>query len=328
MGRPIKGKFFGYAATGGQFDSSGFKVGTAGEGIASIKVNTSTSWGGTVGTGTNYSFGTVATVTAPQITGGKTATITPVINSAGTITNFTIINAGSGYNTTATIFIQLSTATAQSASVTTNTTQAFTLTGVNGIYTGMKVTGTGVQTSPPTFVGTISTATLTIQVTQPFTAGDMRPNTISFYDAGAGFVNATTNTVITLTSGNGVSTINFTAYLSTGSSAIGNGVIIKQRGSRSYFVENAQGRGTVKLTATNTLAAGQMNIIATDYTGAQYFIDKLGTRKAHLVQYRLNSAASYLINSSQNGNTAVAKWTTLSNKLITGTNIVSIATTV
>jgi hypothetical protein len=84
------------------------------------------------------------------------------------------------------------------------------------------------------------------------------------------------------------------------------GDIVKQEGSRSYLVQNSQGRGRVKLvaTATNSLAKGQMNMTATDFFGAVYLIDKLASRKAHVVRYQTGTNNSYLVA------TGPAKWST------------------
>lgn len=76
--------------------------------------------------------------------------------------------------------------------------------------------------------------------------------------------------------------IAFTSYLSTGSSAVTNGDIIKQESTRRYLVQNSEGVGQCALVASGTLAPGQMNIIATDYSGATYFVTKLTARKAYL----------------------------------------------
>jgi len=88
--------------------------------------------------------------------------------------------------------------------------------------------------------------------------------------------------------------------------AVLGGDIIKQTGSRSYLVQNSQGRGDVKLvaTATNSLAKGQMNITATDYNNAIYLVKKLSSRKAYVVQYQTGTVNSYLVS------TGPTKWTT------------------
>ena len=328
MGRPIKDRYFGGLNQPYTAYASKGKSGVGGEGIASLSV-----WPN--GTGTNFSQGVTAIVTAPQISNGVTAIVTPVINSAGTLTNLTIVNGGTGYTSTSGVIVNLIKPAAQSATLTANATSTnqLSLSGVNGIYVGMYATGTNL-TGLTYRVNSISgnTVTLSNNVTATVVAGTV----VNFSDTGTGITITATNIILTKTQG--IQTINFTAFLATSTSvinvgqtstsAIGNGDVIKQEGSRSYLVANAQGRGRCKLATTSTLLPGTMSIIATDFGGAQYFINKLTSRRAHLVQYQLNGASKYLINFESTGTTAVAKWSTLSNTAITGTNIVSIATTV
>jgi len=322
MGRPIKKRFFG-ASNPPYFDVAHNRTGTGGEGIANVFT-----WA--AGTGSNYSQGVTASISAPQITGGIQAVVNPVVNSAGTLTSFTIVTTGTGYNSTSGLIVKLiqpATQTATLVSTASLNATSLVVSGVNGIYVGMTVQGVNLTSNAAT--ATIKVASIsgnTVNLTTQTTATVTASTVVSFVDAGTGATVTATNIVLTKTQG--IQTINFTAYLSTGSSAIGNGDIIKQEGSRSYLVQNAQGRGRVKLASTSSLTSGTMYIIATDFGGAQYFINKLTSRRAHLVQYQLNGASKYLINFESTGTTAVAKWSTLSNTAITGTNIVSIATTV
>lgn len=126
--------------------------------------------------------------------------------------------------------------------------------------------------------------------------------TVTLLNAGSGYTSTPTVTVnggttgttatftISLTS-NRQNAIAFTSYLTTGSSAVSGGDIMKQEASRRYLVNNSQGQGQVKLVASDALAAGQMNIIATDATGATYWVKKLTARKAVLVQRTSTSTA-------------------------------------
>jgi hypothetical protein len=84
--------------------------------------------------------------------------------------------------------------------------------------------------------------------------------------------------------------IAFISYLTTGSSAVNAGDILKQEASKRYLVQNAQGQGQCKLVTSPTLAAGQMNIIATDYNGSTYFVKKLTARRAVVVQSTASTA--------------------------------------
>jgi hypothetical protein len=106
----------------------------------------------------------------------------------------------------------------------------------------------------------------------------------------------------------------FTSYLTTGSNAVASGDILKQQASRRYIVQNSEGRGQVRLVASDTLAAGEMNLIATDGSGATFYVTKLTARKATLVNRTSTSTAVVT--------GATAGWTL---GAATGTNQVTIA---
>ena len=282
MGRPLNEKYFGelnypYA------DIAHARSGVGGEGIATVSIPVG-------GEGINYSQGTTLIITAPQITNGQTPVLTPTINSAGTLTNITVTSAGSGYTSTSGVQVTVVKPATQTATAVTGTSGASTIqvTGVNGVYVGMGVTGNNVGSSAK--VVSISGTTVTVSV--PNTQGVN--GTITFTDNGSGITNTTTN--ITLTTGKGSTVINFTAYLTTGSSAIGNGDIIKQAASRSFLVQNAQGRGKVKViaTATASLLPGQMNIHATDYNGSTYWVSHLQSHKARVNRYQ-SAGSGFLV---------------------------------
>jgi hypothetical protein len=62
------------------------------------------------------------------------------------------------------------------------------------------------------------------------------------------------------------------------------GDIQEQVASKKYRVLTADGTGPCLLVSTSTLAAGQMNIVATDTNGSTYFVKKLTARRAVIVQ--------------------------------------------
>jgi len=104
--------------------------------------------------------------------------------------------------------------------------------------------------------------------------------------------------------------LSFSSYLTTGSSAVSGGDIIKQESSRRYLVQNSQGRGQVKLVTSNTLAAGEMNLIATDFGGATYFVKKLTARKATLINRTGTSTALVTLTTDTDGiKTGSTGWT-------------------
>ncbi len=213
---------------------------------------------------------------------------------------------------------------------------------------GSGVGGEGVATIANNNTGTLysTSTTLGLTFTAPQIAGGVAATgqvttnaagnvaTVTLLTAGSGYTSTPTATVnggttgttatftIALTS-NRQNGIAFTSYLTTGSSAVTGGDIIKQESSRRYLVQNSEGRGQVRLVATDALAAGQMKIIATDGSGATYFVKKLTAKKAYLANRTSTSTAVVT--------GLVAQWTTdgsQGNTLITaatGTDQVSIA---
>lgn len=129
--------------------------------------------------------------------------------------------------------------------------------------------------------------------------------TVTLLTAGSGYTSAPTATVnggttgttatftVSLTNSN-PNAIAFTSYLLAkdgGSSALTGGDIDKQEASRRYTVTNAQGTGQCKLVTTDTLTAGTMKIIATDFSGATYWVKKLTARRVTLVNRTSTSTA-------------------------------------
>lgn len=297
MGRPINSKFFIRGGANAPVDVIKY------QGV-NVALNAA---------GTHYSLGATAQVSAPQDAAGTTATVTIAINSStGVITTATINNVGSGYNTAPTVTINKPTSVTVPA---TEVSGNFTLTGITstvGIYVGMAATApTGVQTS--SYVTTVSTNSVTLNLA----LNASTTTNVTFADAGSG----ATFTVGLNPVESDKGTIAANAYLSTGTSTM-SASIINQESSRRYYVETAQGRGQCKLTATNTLIPGTMNIIATDYSGATYFVTKLTARKATLINR--TSTGSALVSLAFDGTVTTGRtgWTTGS---ATGT-IVTIAT--
>lgn len=75
------------------------------------------------------------------------------------------------------------------------------------------------------------------------------------------------------------------AYLSTGTTALV-ADIDEQVASKKYRVQTSEGVGTVRLlpVVTSSLAAGQMNMLASDANGSTYWVRKLTARRAIVVQ--------------------------------------------
>ena len=126
--------------------------------------------------------------------------------------------------------------------------------------------------------------------------------TVTLLKAGSGYTSAPTATVNGGTTGttatftvaltealqNGIS---FKSYLSTGTETVTGGDIIKQEASRRYLVQNSEGTGQCKLVASDVLAAGEMNIVATDFGGSTYFVTKLTARRAYVTNRTGTSTA-------------------------------------
>jgi hypothetical protein len=278
MGRPIQKKYFGNKNLPDYANVSN-KSGIGGEGVNTFTVSNS---------GTNYSQGTTVAVTGGTlVTGGSAATISASINSAGNIA-VTKVTSGVGY--TAAPALTVTPAATTTTSVTGNyTATTMTATSVTGIYLGMVISGgaTGSAGTVQTITGPtagVYTITSSVKNNGTFT------NTVTFTDTGASFASS----VALFASATTQNAIAFTSFLLTkdgGSSAVANGDIIKQESSRRYLVDNSQGIGQCKLVATDALTAGTMKIIATDGTGATYFVKKLTAHKATVVNRTNTSTA-------------------------------------
>lgn len=146
MGRPIKSVYFGNRNTDG----------VSGEGVATATV-------GVKGDG-YWSANAAATFTAPQITGGTTATATLTFGNvtSGNIASVVITSAGSGYTSAPTLTITGANTTPASTftvTLTTSTTDALTC---NAWVTGDTIGRVGdiiKQTGSRTFRVATATAT-------------------------------------------------------------------------------------------------------------------------------------------------------------------------
>ena len=272
MGRPIKKKFFGNL-NNPDHGSVVLGSGVGGEGVGAVITVTAT--------GTNYSQGAVAVFSAPNITGGTTATGTLTISTPtaqGRITAVTVTDPGAGYTSTATVSI--TTASAVTVAGTGTSAESTIYATTSGIYIGMGVTGTGVGTAAK--VTAIGAGTVTVNVVNASTVS----GSLVFSDYGSGFK------VITTVTSTILDAIQIVSYLPTASQSRTGGDIIKQESSRRYLVQNSDGVGICRL-ATGVLTAGQMHIIATDWTGASYYVTKLTAHKATVVNRYNTSTAIY-----------------------------------
>ena len=212
-------------------------------------------------------FGSLTTPFQNQATGGRTG-----VGAEGLSTLLVTNTAtNSGYSTTTSV-TWVASAPQIAGGIAASGTAAVTYVGGTGRIQSLAVTtpGTGYST----------TATMSLTFT-PSSAG------------------TATTFVATLSAGR-QNAIAFISYLTTGSSAVANGDILKQEASKRYLVQNAQGQGQCKLVTTATLTAGTMNIIATDFNGSTYFVKKLTARKAVVVQSTA-STAFLVVNGASTG---------------------------
>jgi len=280
MGRPLNKKFFGNLNYPYQDQATGGPTGAGGASISTITVSNS---------GTLYSQGTTVAIGAPQIADGIPATISYSINSAGNIA-VTELTSGTGYTSAPSLTVTKAGTTTKT--VTGNyTATTLTATSVTGIFLGMVISGgqTGSNGRVQTITGPtagVYTITTNVKNNGTFT------NTVTFTDAGSGFassVGLATETYPALA---------FTSYLTTGSSAVSDGDIMKQEASRRYLVDNSQGRGQCKLVTTDVLTPGTMKILATDFGGATYWVKKLTAHRATLVNRTSTSTALVKVEST------------------------------
>lgn len=125
---------------------------------------------------------------------------------------------------------------------------------------------------------------------------------VTLVSAGTGYTSAptlavaggTTGTLATFTvalTSSKQNAIKGQAYVAGGSQKAFD--IKKQEASKRYLVQTADGTDQCKLVTTSTLAAGEMNIVATDWNGSTYWVRKLTARRAVLVQS--TASGSFLI---------------------------------
>ena len=279
MGRPIKKKFFGSDNV-----NDGLTYTTAGgEGVASIAYTNR---------GTNYSAGITVTAAVSPI-GGTTAVITPVtVFANGAINTATISTAGTGYLTAPALTI-----TKPANVVTTGTTYnpasgIVTVGTTTGLYVGMAANvGFGSYK-----ITAIWTGNSNVLMTGSNTAA-LSSTPISFGDVGA----SGALTAVLFTPDVTANTIQGNAW--TTNSGLGKVCdILKQEGARLYRVTNANDTNVqCRLVPTGTngvnsptvaavttaggpVAVGQMTINATDHLGGTYWVTKLSSRTAVLVQ--------------------------------------------
>jgi hypothetical protein len=288
MGRPINKKFFGNTNPSNYNDIAHGNTGVGGEGITSVDF-----------TSNRGAFVSAPTITmpAPSIADGVTAVLAPIyinVEHVATGAGKAGLQVGDVYTYAGTGGAQWQVSSISGSNATFNLTNAGSGISISAIPGG---TTQGALATRVSGTGTTSTFLLDIYW-HISTGGGIVPTT----EAGTGYLK-TESLSITGTGAPAVTAINytnrqnaiaFTSYISTGSQARTNGDIIKQEASRRYLVQNSDGIGQCKLITTSTLTAGTMNIIATDYNGSTYYVNKLTAHKAHLIR-KTSAGAGYLI---------------------------------
>lgn len=277
MGRPIKAKFFGNL-NNEQYNSVGLGSGIGGEGVASVSISN---------TGTSYSKGTTVSFSAPQEPTGVTATGHPVFTANGNgtfgITSIVIDNAGTGYTSAPTISVTTATRVNSVANSGIGGLNTFTVTTATGIAVGMLISGgsTGISGHVTAVNGNVITSTVNNSGTWT------NASNLFFADYGYGLADT-----VTLTNSN-YNALKVNAYIPGGSGAK-LADIVKQEASHRYLVKTSDGLGQCKLVNTSTLAAGQMNLVATDFNGSTYYVTKLTARRA-VVNRTTASGGGFLV---------------------------------
>ena len=307
MGRPIKKRFFGNTNVGSANTTSDNGIG--GEGVATVAITNS---------GTLYSAGSVPLFTAPQLVGGVRPTSTFSRNSGGSLA-ITITDQGSGYTTVPTLSVTTATAVSTAATGTISQSVIYVTT-ATGIYAGMKASGTGINAGA-TYVTSVVGNTVNLSAAN---AGAVTVAAyISFQDVGTGFVAGAITT-----STNQQNAIAFTSWVPTasngtvnsGGSAITGGDIVKQAGSKRYYVKTTQGYGVCSLT-TGTVTRGKLEMTATDWNGNIYSVARLQQRKLTVWRKTQNGSNAWVY---ENGD--VARWA--NGAVATGTNRLLVTTNV
>jgi len=339
MGRPLNKKYFGNRNIGSTSTTADNGIG--GEGVASVSQP-----GGGVGSfvvsDTYRNFPTL-TASAPTLPGGVTALLSPVFEIA-------TVTFASGGQTNADYVAGLSTSiTGLGGGAIVNITE------VASKVTAVDVTTAGTNRGEFRRGDITGAGLTTVQILQAPNAGTdlqinitFRVKRIEVTTAGSGYSAAPALTwgghtftgqtapslnVVTLSTANASNdSLSFVSYLTTGSSAVSGGDIIKQESSRRYLVRNSQGVGQVRLSfgygVNHTLQAGNMHLIATDVGGATYYVTKLTARKATLVSRTNTSTALVTLTTDTTNSTwpvGQAKWTTGAANTSTTGPVVTIA---
>lgn len=180
--------------------------------------------------------------------------------------------------------------------------------------------GEGVATVAVTNTGSLYVSTATVSFSAPQLPGGVTAagsltisggfiTGVTVTEKGSGYTSSPSLTVSPATTGTTAAfsvtmtttqqnALNVTAYLlaKDGGVSAKAADIIKQEASVRYLVKTADGVGQCKLVASNSPAAGQMNIIATDANGSTYWVTKLTARRAILTRRSMSGSYEFETN--------------------------------
>jgi len=301
MGRPIKKRFFGNKNAGETYGQIGVNSGIGGEGIASV--SQPDAGRGSININDTYKHFPTLTVAAPDEPTGVTAVLAVTweiesITVGGTNTGYTINQTGAAVTALVGLYGQASVTPV----LTINTNGSGNVSAINITSRGefTSIDGTGITTWGIQGAGgsnaqaTVKFRVKSIAVTTAGSGYNSAP-TLTWATLGGTSPSLNVPTLTTTFSGDssqqfpvGPSLVGF-AYVA-GSGSAQEYDIIKQESSHRYLVKTgATGQyiGQCKLVAvaTGSLAAGQMNLTASDAGGGTYYITKLTARRAVVTQY-------------------------------------------
>jgi len=194
--------------------------------------------------GANYSLGLTSTASTPELEGGVTALLSPIVNTPnGNITGFTITNGGSGYVDNPVISLVKPANVSTAASGNIGNANIITV-ATSGIFVGEFATGTNVAAGTKVVAVTGNLVQLSAEPTGNLTAN------IVFSDGGTG---ANVSSVM------GFPTVAVRVYV-PGDTQENPGFIIRQKGQSKFLVAAAN-------------AIQDENIVA----GNSYFVTNAGT---------------------------------------------------
>lgn len=269
MGRPIKSKYFGKRKG----------IAPGGEQVTSTAMIT---------TGSGYTSIPTVTFPTPGLP-GVTATGRP--HMGVTSINVSAVGAGgSGYTVGDILTLSGGNGTAATVRITTTGT-GNTATGVSIVSFGdyyTSIPGSTATHAASTGTGAIFNLTYKVNSVEVLTQGEgyLSTGTLTF---GSGA--AAARTFISSTVTNVLKCAAFIPAAANGTQAL-IGDVEEQVASKKYRVQTSEGTGVCRLvtTATSSLTAGQMRIIASDTNGSTYYVKKLTAHRAVLVQSTVSTA--------------------------------------